>query len=95
MTETEQDCLTRNRCEIIQSQSSARDTGHLTKEQILEECRNATPAPGKNRMGGSESWYDPFFCIQQTFTSGQLGAMTEQELNNLYRLAQNITSALY
>ena len=46
-------------------------------------------------VGCCESWYEPFFCIQQTFTTGQLGAMTEKELNNLYRLAQNITSALY
>lgn len=68
---------------------------HLTKDQILEKCRDTKPTPGNNRMGCNESWYDEFYCIQQTFTEGELGAMTEQELNNLYRLAAEITSALY
>ena len=68
---------------------------HLTKEQLLEQCKDAKPIPGRNSMGCSESWYDPFFCMQQTFAEDELGAMTEQELNNLYRLADKITTALY
>lgn len=68
---------------------------HLSKEQILERCRTAQSDPGRNRMGCSESWYDPFFCMQQIFTAGELGAMTEQELNNLHRLADEVTRALY
>lgn len=70
---------------------------YKTKEELLAECKAAVsaPIPGHNRMGCSESWYDPCYCMQSTFTEGELGAMTEQELNNLYRLAAEITSALY
>ena len=68
---------------------------HFTKEQILEQCKNAKPIPDRNSMGCSESWYDPFFCLQQIFTEGELGAMTEQELNNLYRLVDEMTRTFY
>ncbi len=67
----------------------------MTKDHIIEQCKNANPIPGNNRMGCSESWYDPFFCMQQTFTEDELGAMSETELNNLYRLADEITRSLY
>ena len=70
---------------------------HMTKAEIIAGCISAVPSPipGHNRMGCSEDWYDPFYCLHETFSEGELGAMTEQELNNLYRLAAEITSALY
>lgn len=70
-------------------------TTHMSKDDILEGCKNAKPTPGRNSMGCSESWYDPFFCMQQTFSEGQLAAMTEQELNNLYTLAHVMADAFY
>lgn len=54
------------------------ESEHYTKDQFLEYCKNAKPTPGRNSMGCSESWYDPFFCLQQIFTESELGAMTEQ-----------------
>jgi hypothetical protein len=71
------------------------ESEHFTKEQLLEQCKSAKPIPGRNSMGCGESWYDPFFCLQQIFTEGELGAMTEQELNNLYRLADQLTQVFY
>ena len=71
------------------------ESEHFTKEQLIEQCKNAKPIPGRNSMGCSESWYDPFFCLQQIFTEGELGAMTEQELNNLYRLADQLSQVFY
>lgn len=68
---------------------------HYTKEQLLELCKNAKPILGRNRMGCSESWYNPFYAMQQVFSEGELGAMTEQELNNLYRLADELTRTFY
>lgn len=68
---------------------------HFTKEHLLEQCKNAKPIPGRNSMWRSETWYDPFFCMQEIFTEGELGAMTEQELNNLYRLADELTRTFY
>ena len=48
------------------------ESEHFSKEQLLERCKNAKPMPGRNSMGCSESWYDPFFCLQQIFTEGEL-----------------------
>lgn len=70
-------------------------TEHMSKDDILESCKNAKPTPGHNSMGCSEAWYDPFYCMQQTFSEGQLAAMTEQELNNLYTLATVMSDAFY
>ena len=68
---------------------------HFTKEDILERCLTARPDPGHNRMGCSEAWYDPFYCIGQVFPEDERNAMSEAELNNLYRLANEIGKALY
>ena len=50
---------------------------------------------GRNRMGCSESWYDPYYAISQVFTSDEVSKMTDNELNNLIRLAEEIQGALY
>lgn len=68
---------------------------HYPKEYIIQHCKDAKPIPGRNSMGCSESWYDPFYVMQQVFSEGELGAMTEQELNNLYVLAYEMSGALY
>lgn len=71
------------------------ESEHFTKEQLLKYCNTAKPIPGRNSMGCSESWYDPFFCIQQFFTEDERNAMSEEELNHLYRLADQMSQALY
>lgn len=67
----------------------------MTKEEILNNVKNAVPTKARNSMGCNESWYDPYFAMKAVFTDGELGAMTEQELNNLYKLADQISDALY
>ena len=67
---------------------------HLSKEEILSNCQSTEGIPGHNYMGCSESWYDPFYCLKTVFGE-ELNNMSEQELNNLYRLASEIGSALY
>jgi len=46
-------------------------------------------------MGCSENWYNSYYAIKHTFTIEELEAMSEQELNNLIKLADNIAEGLY
>lgn len=57
----------------------------------LPEGRNSI---GKNRMGCSAWWYDPYYTISQTFTSNEVDKMSDTELGNLVRLAQKIQGAI-
>ena len=69
----------------------------MNKEYIIsnikESSTNITKA--KNIMGCSENWYNPFYCIGKTFSMQEINNMSTQELNNLYKLADKISSALY
>ena len=49
----------------------------------------------KNSMGCNEAWYDKHYAIAKTFTREEVKAMTDKELNNLLKLANNIQEALY
>ena len=53
------------------------------------------PKEGKNRMGCSESWYDPYYAITQTFTKDHIDMIEDEDLLDLVKLAENIQSALY
>ncbi len=52
-------------------------------------------AEGQNRMGCSESWYDPYYAISQTFDADTVNKMEDEELENLIKLAEAIQGALY
>ena len=49
----------------------------------------------RNSMGCNESWYDKHYAISRTFTKEQVNAMSDDELNNLLKLAETIQEALY
>lgn len=55
----------------------------------------AKVAEGKNRIGCSESWYDPYYAISQTFTADEVDKMDDKELEDLIKLAEEIQGALY
>lgn len=69
----------------------------LTKALILQKVKEARIAKtnARNRMGCLENWYNPFWSIGQTFTDEELERMTDGELKNLYKLAENISDGLY
>ena len=69
----------------------------LTKALILQKVKEtrADKAQTRNRMGCLENWYNPFWSIGQTFTDDELESMTDNELKNLYKLAENISDGLY
>ena len=66
------------------------------KESILEYIiKTQESCERSNAMGCSESWYDPFYAIKQTFTKEEVEAMTDDEINNLLRLVCNVQEGLY
>lgn len=67
----------------------------MTKEEILEKVKNCKTTTARNSMGCSENWYDPIYAIRETFETEVLEKMSEVELNNLIKLAQNISENLY
>jgi hypothetical protein len=67
----------------------------MTKEEIINNVKNVETTTARNLMGCSENWYDPYYCLRETFTLTVLESMSEKELNNLLELAENICNALY
>lgn len=48
-----------------------------------------------NSMGCSENWYDPIYAICKTFPEDELLKLSEEEVDRLLKLANNIGEALY
>lgn len=67
----------------------------MSKSKILHEIATASPRKGRNTMGCPESWYDPYYAIGQTFSRKELEDMTEKELNDLFKLADQLTDVFY
>lgn len=66
------------------------------KEKILKYLiETQKPNTARNSMGCLESWYDSYFAMKQTFTYEEIDNMSENEIANLLKLAQNIQEALY
>lgn len=66
-----------------------------TKEEIIEFIKNVKINGGYNSMGCSENWYNSYWAIRETFTMEEIEAMSENELNNLVKLAETIAEGLY
>lgn len=67
----------------------------MTKEEIINGIKNVGTTTERNSMGCSENWYNSFYSIKMTFTMEEIEAMSEKELNNLIKLAENIAEGLY
>lgn len=67
----------------------------MTKEEIIKEIKNVKAIQEYNIMGCSENWYNPYYAIRETFTMEELEAMSENELNNLVKLGETLSEALY
>jgi hypothetical protein len=67
------------------------------KEKILEYIASYK-SPDKimrNSMGCNESWYNSYYAIKETFSIEEIESMSENEVDNLVRLGDNIAEALY
>lgn len=67
----------------------------MTKTEILENISNIVENKGRNSMGVSESYYNPYFSMQRCFGIKDLKEMSEKELNNLYKLAHFLSDIFY
>lgn len=67
----------------------------MTKEELLKKIEDYEETKNLNRMGCSENWYDPVYAIKRTFTLGEIKKMSEKEINNLIKLANNISEGLW
>lgn len=67
----------------------------MSKEKLLKYLDAPVETTARNRMGCSENWYDPYYAMKETFTREQIENMSESEIQNLLKLAQNISEGLY
>lgn len=67
----------------------------MSKEEILKEVRKDNRIAGYNSMGCSESWYNSYYAIQQTFSDEELESFSEETLNALVKLGDSMSEAFY
>ena len=67
----------------------------MTKEEIINNIKNVGTTTARNSMGCSENWYNPYYAIKMTFSMEEIENMSEDELNNLVKLGENISEGLY
>lgn len=90
------DGISDERIDYLTRSSLINEEGNKKKLALLEfEYRDKPINNRRNSMGCSESWYDPVYSITQTFTKEEIEAMTEKEVANLWKLAENIADGLY
>ena len=65
------------------------------KENLMEYISNPKTTDARNRMGCSENWYNPYYAIKQTFSLEEIQSMSDKEVENLVRLADEIGMSLY
>lgn len=68
----------------------------MTGNELIEEFHKIDwSKPMYNSMGCNENWYDPIYSIHESFTENEIKDMSENEINNLMKLAQTISDGLY
>ena len=65
------------------------------KEKLLEYIDKPVLTDARNSMGCSENWYNPYYAMKETFTKEEIENMSDKEIDNLIKLAENIMEALY
>ena len=65
------------------------------KELLIDEIYNYKENKHRNSMGCSENWYEKEYAVRETFTKKQLSMMSIKGIQNLLKLAENISDGLY
>lgn len=65
------------------------------KENLMEYINNPKTTDARNKMGCSENWYNPYYAIKQAFSLEEIQHMSNKEVENLVRLADEIGMGLY
>lgn len=64
-------------------------------EEILKEYESTNYHITHNSMGCDERWYDSVYAVCSTFSREELLNMSDYEVNNLLKLASNMSEAFY
>lgn len=64
-------------------------------KDLLKTILDTKENPAKNSMGCSESWYNFYFAMKQTFTKEEMERMTDHEVALLKRLHEKTSDGLY
>ena len=65
------------------------------KEKLMEYINNPITTTARNSMGCSENWYNSYYAIKETFSVEEILSMSNKEIENLVKLADEIAEALY
>ncbi len=65
------------------------------KEKLMVYINKPIVTDARNRMGCSENWYNAYYAIKETFSIDEIERMTNKEIENLVKLADEIGLALY
>lgn len=65
------------------------------KQKLLEYIDMPVETTARNSMGCSENWYNSYYAMKETFTREKIESMTDTEIENLIKLADNIAEGLY
>lgn len=65
------------------------------KEKLIEYINKPVLTDARNRMGRSENWYNAYYAIKETFSIDEINSMSNKEVENLVKLADEIGMALY
>lgn len=65
------------------------------KEKLLEYISKPVLTTARNSMGCDENWYNSYFAIKETFSIDEINSMSDKEIENLIRLGDNMSEALY
>ena len=66
-----------------------------TKDILIARIKGVGAVKGQNSMGVSESFYNPYYLIKRAFTPEEIDAMTEKELQVVFKMADYATEAFY
>lgn len=66
-----------------------------TKQQIIDQIKEVLPAKGRNSMGVSESFYNPYYLLSKFKSLEELEQLNEKELNLLLDLAEYASGVFY
>ena len=65
------------------------------KGKILEYINNPILTTARNSMGCDENWYNSYFAIKETFSIDEINSMSDKEIENLVKLGDSMSEALY
>lgn len=81
--------------ELVEYYSGMHNANKTRKQELIEYLIPEPGSVGKNIMGCDENWYNSFYAIRQTFSVEEIEMMSDKEVNDLLKLANEISEALY